>query len=197
MTLLELGVGNLHSLAKAFARALPGAAVREAGPDALDTLGQDELLVLPGVGAFAPAAAALAPHRAALRGALDRGLPLVGICLGMQLLFERSEEGEGEGLALFAGEVTRLATPRVPHMGWSRVQARRPDLALPGAVYFAHSFACRPREPEIVLAESACDGDHFPAMVGRGRVVGFQFHPEKSSDEGVALLARVTEGLLA
>lgn len=195
VTLLDLSVGNLHSLEKAFARSLPGAVVTEASDvgAALET----DLLVLPGVGAFEHAATVLAPQRSLLLSALERGLPVIGICLGMQLMFERSEEGPGRGLGYFAGDVTRLSTPRTPHMGWSRLVARGATPPLPSAVYYAHSFACRPQDPRVILAESTADGDTFPAIVRRGKVVGFQFHPEKSSDEGVALLAAMAQEITA
>lgn len=195
VTLLDLGIGNLHSLEKAFQR-LPSTDVRETRDvaAALDT----DLLVLPGVGAFSHAAAALAPAREELRRALEDGLPAIGICLGMQLLFDTSEEGPGSGIGYFEGPVTKLRVARAPHMGWSRVHstahARGPSL--PDAVYYAHSFACRPADPSVVVAETRLAGETFPAVVRRGRVVGFQFHPEKSSNEGVALLLETAKELV-
>ena len=188
VTVFDYGSGNLHSLVKALAA--PGLAVRiEADP--LRALATD-LLVLPGVGAFAAAAERLAPGRAAVREALAAGLPCVGICLGMQLLFETSEEGPGAGLGLIAGRVERLRARRVPHIGWSAIEDGG-DPALAGAplslAYFAHSFVCRPASPEGVTAWSRCQDDRFPAVLRAGRTVGVQFHPEKSSREGVRLLA--------
>lgn len=185
VTLFDYGAGNLHSLAKALAA--PGAEVRtEADPlEALDT----DVLVLPGVGAFGAATARLAPARAEMRAAVEQGLPLVGICLGMQLMFDASEEGPGEGLGLFRGRVTRLTSRRVPQIGWNRVEG---DGAVPGApldtVYYANSFVCRAEQPEVVRAWTEHDGDRFPAVVRRGKVLGVQFHPEKSSEAGVRYL---------
>jgi glutamine amidotransferase len=188
ITLLDTGAGNLHSLEKALARANQGAIVRvETDADrALDT----DVLIFPGVGAFGPAAARVAPRREKLRDALLGGLPAIGICLGMQLLFTSSEEGEGLGLDVIPGRVTRLHTERTPHMGWSPVTSTLPWLAkaLPSSVYFAHTFACRPDDPGAAIAMSEVPGDAFPAIVRRGRTIGCQFHPEKSSSEGVALL---------
>jgi glutamine amidotransferase len=191
LTLLDTGAGNLHSLEKALLRAVPGSTTA-IETDPARALGTD-VLVLPGVGAFGPAAARLASHRSTLREALLGGLPAIGVCLGMQLLFSSSEEGDGAGLDVIPGRVTRLRTPRTPHMGWTPVTSDRPWLnaVLPAAVYFAHTFACRPEDASHVLAESAVPGDTFAAVVQRGRTIGAQFHPEKSSAEGVALLGRL------
>ncbi len=188
ITLLDTGAGNLHSLEKAFVRALPGASVtvEEQASRALAT----DLLVLPGVGAFASAAEKIREARIELRDALLAGLPCIGICLGMQLLFTESEEGLGLGLDVVPGRVTRLVTPRAPHMGWSHVGSSDPSLstALPRDVYYAHSYACRPTDPAMAVAFTEIPGDRFAAMVRRGRTVGCQFHPEKSSAAGVAFL---------
>ena len=179
VTLFDHGAGNLHSLAKALAAA--GAApVITADPMQLLNA---EAIVLPGVGAFAPAAARLTPAREAVRDALLAGTPALGICLGMQLLFESSEEGEGVGLGVFAGRVTRLATERLPHVGWNSLTSDGESLlerAPLEAVYYAHSYACRPSSPQVVTAWTELEGERFPAIVRRGRIVGVQFHPEKS-----------------
>jgi glutamine amidotransferase len=162
--------------------------------EAAVALGAD-VLVLPGVGAFGPAAARLAASRERLRDALLGGKPAIGICLGMQLLFDASDEGDGDGLGVMPGRVTRLSTERAPHMGWTPVDTERDWLrdALPDAVYYAHSFACRAADPSHVLGTSEIPGDRFAAIVARARTVGFQFHPEKSSSGGVALLGRVLD----
>ena len=183
VTLFDYGAGNIHSLTKALATA-SGADVRvQTDPvKALDT----DVLVLPGVGAFGAAAARLEPGREQMRQAVAQGLPCLGICLGMQLLFESSEEGEGQGLGLFKGRVTRLRAKHVPHIGWNSVEA---DFALKGAkldtAYYAHSFVCRAEEPEVVVGWTSHEEDRFPASVRRGKVLGVQFHPEKSSAAGV------------
>lgn len=192
VTLLDLGVGNLHSLEKAFARALPGATVDVATSGPLTA----EIVVLPGVGAFAHAAERLGVVRAPLLERARESRPIVGICLGMQLLFDSSEEGPGPGLGVIAGRVTKLSTSRVPHMGFSTLSSRNAGLELPTCVYYAHSYACRPLEQSTVLATSTVDGDTFPSIVRTRRTLGFQFHPEKSSFEGLALLGRLTGELL-
>jgi len=191
VTLFDYGAGNLHSLAKALATA-PGVEVRvqEDPIRALDT----DLLVLPGVGAFGAAAARLAPGREQMRRAVLDGLPCLGICLGMQLMFDTSDEGGGEGLSLFRGRVTKLRSQRVPHIGWNSVEE---DTALKsaklGAVYYAHSFVCRAEEPEVVVGWTTHEGDRFPAAVRRGNLLGLQFHPEKSSVAGVRFVQAFVE----
>ena len=183
VTLFDYGAGNLHSLAKALVTA-PGIEVRvqEDPVRALDT----DLLVLPGVGAFGAAAARLAPGREQMRHALQEGLPCLGICLGMQLMFDTSDEGGGQGLGVFRGRVTKLRSQRVPHIGWNSVEE---DTALRGAkldtVYYAHSYVCRAEEPGVVVGWTTHEADRFPAAVRRGNVLGVQFHPEKSSGAGV------------
>lgn len=186
VTLFDYGAGNLHSLAKALATA-PGVEVRveEEPVRSLDT----DVLVLPGVGAFGAAAARLAPGLEPMRKALREGLPCLGICLGMQLLFESSEEGEGAGLGHFRGRVARLRAQRVPHIGWNEVEEDVAVAATPlRSVYYAHSFVCRAEEPGVVAGWTEYEGERFAASVRRGKVLGVQFHPEKSSAAGVRFL---------
>ena len=187
-TLFDYGAGNLHSLAKALNR--NGVEVRiDADPV---NAAKSELLLLPGVGAFGSAARALEPGRVAIRDAIAGGLPCIGICLGMQLLFDSSEEGEGEGLGVFAGRVTTLKAQRLPQIGWNTLEDSR-DAAFVEAplatAYFANSYVCRPEDPSTVIAWSTHESDRFAAAVRRERVIGIQFHPEKSSDDGVRFLA--------
>ncbi len=184
--LMDYGVGNLHSLEKALVAA--GADV-EVTDDPLEAL-RGTALVLPGVGAFEPAAEVIARERGALRHAIQGGYPTLGICLGMQLLFDESEEGPGMGLGVFTGRVTRMRSARIPQIGWNAVDGEDPLLATSGLceTYYANSFACRPAEPAVVRAWSTHDGDRFPALVRQGKAIGVQFHPEKSSAPGVAFL---------
>jgi glutamine amidotransferase len=200
VTLFDYGAGNLHSLAKALE--LAGAEVRvEADPAA--AVRDTDALVLPGVGAFAAAAERLAPGRDAVRAAVAGGLPTLGICLGMQLLFEGSDEGPGDGLALIPGRVTRLAARRVPQIGWNAIEPAAPGapdplLAASGlaVAYYANSFVCRPSAGDAaVIAWSEHEGDRFPAAVRAGAAVGVQFHPEKSSAPGVAMLGAFVRAL--
>jgi glutamine amidotransferase len=187
VTILDYGAGNLHSLAKALD---DGSSCVHVETDPIAAVNCD-LLVLPGVGAFGHAAASLAPGRDVLRDAICGGLPCVGICLGMQLLFDGSDEGPGAGLGVIEGRVTRVRARRVPHIGWSAIEDsndgvfRRAPLDI---AYYANGFACRPSRAEVVRAWTSHDGDRFPAMVREGSAVGVQFHPEKSSRAGVAFL---------
>lgn len=185
-TVLDSGVGNLHSVARGLEAAGFSVRVTEDGQAAL----RAECLVLPGVGAFPAAAGRLAAIREPLRERLASGMPCLAICLGMQLLLDASEEGPGAGLGLLAGDVTRLAARRVPHIGWNVVESNDPVCAGLRHAYFAHGFACRPRDPSSVVAWTRHDGDRFPAAIRVRRTLGVQFHPEKSSRDGIALLAR-------
>lgn len=187
VTIFDYGVGNLHSLVQAVLAAGGEPQVTSAAVDVAAT----GALVLPGVGAFAPAAARLDAGRDTMQAAILGGLPTLGICLGMQLLFEGSDEGPGRGLGVFAGRATRLQANTVPHIGWNSLdEANDPLLAASGLceVYYAHSFACRTTDPGAVVAWTTHEGDRFPAVVRRARCVGAQFHPEKSSTRGVAFL---------
>ncbi len=187
VTILDYGAGNLHSLAKALD---DGAWTVRVDADPIAALDTD-VLVLPGVGAFGHAASRLAPARAAIRDAIHGGLPCVGICLGMQLLFTESDEGDGAGLDVIGGRVTRVRARRVPHIGWTTI-AETNDWAFERApldvAYYANGFACRPTRPDVIRAWSVHERDRFPAMVRNGSAVGVQFHPEKSSRAGVAFL---------
>lgn len=184
--LLDSGAGNLHSVARALA-AYPGADVRITGSAA--QLLDGDLVVLPGVGAFPGAAACLASARRALRDALAAGQPCIGLCLGMQLLFESSDEGPGAGLGLIPGRVTPLRAQRVPHIGWNTLERRTGAGGMELAcAWFANGFACRPGDESVVRAWTRHDADRFPAVVRTARTIGVQFHPEKSGRAGVAWL---------
>jgi glutamine amidotransferase len=187
ITIFDYGAGNLHSLAKAVA--LGGREpVVEADPRrAIDT----DVLLLPGVGAFTPAAERLAPGREAMRAALAAGLPCLGICLGMQLLFEGSDEGPGQGLALLPGRVERIRAERLPQIGWNALDDSHDPLVARASLreaYYANSYVCRPSDPAAVTAYSTHEHDRFAAVVRAGRTVGVQFHPEKSSAAGLAFI---------
>jgi imidazole glycerol-phosphate synthase subunit HisH len=187
VTLIDYGAGNLRSLRAAFERI--GAAV-ETTSDAA-RVANAELLVLPGVGAAGPAMTALS--RDGLAGAIAAtSAPLLGVCLGMQLLFESSMEGDVACLGLLAGRVEPITwAPQVPHMGWNDVEPTGRhafSAALPGTCYFAHSYAVFPTDDGTVVARTEVGGRAVASVVAAGRVAGVQFHPEKSGAAGRALL---------
>ncbi len=194
IAVVDHGMGNRRSVVRA---------LTQVGADVVLTrdpaaLAAADGLVVPGVGAFPAAMAALGDLGvvAPIRAAAAAGRPVLGICLGMQLLFERSGElGDTVGLGLLAGEVTALCAPglRVPHIGWNDVRITSPapltaDLPASGApFYHVHSYAVRPADPADVVATTTY-GETFATIVARGPVMGVQFHPEKSSTHGLALL---------
>ncbi len=187
VAILDYGAGNLHSLAKAVAGHDCTVTIEAVVAKALDY----DALILPGVGAFGLAAQTIAPDLEKIHDALAAGLPCLGICLGMQLLFDTSGEGEGSGVGIIAGHVRRLRAARVPQIGWNDVEEQRDDLydaSGLSSAYFANSFVCEPNDMSVVTAWATHDGDRFVASVKAGSVVGVQFHPEKSSLAGVAFI---------
>ncbi len=193
MAIVDYGMGNLRSVQKAFERigVFPTITSEPAVVDAA------QAVVLPGVGAFGDAMQNL--RTAGLIPALHRAIaderPFLGICLGQQLLFEWSEEmGRHDGLGVFRGGVVRFADGalKVPHIGWNQVHVRQASPVLQGVAdasfaYFVHSFYVAPDEPATVLATTDYGVD-FASVVGRGRVFGIQFHPEKSQAVGLRIL---------
>ncbi|MGC8763239.1 MAG: imidazole glycerol phosphate synthase subunit HisH [Acidobacteriota bacterium] len=188
--IVDAGTGNLRSLANALkAVGLRAEVRRTPGP------GAPGAVVLPGVGAFGHASRNLeeAGWKDFLLRWAEAGKPLLGICLGMQLLFEASEESPGAtGLGLMAGSVRLLGAgaPRLPHTGWALLRGAAPGTpeAQVGWAYFVHSYVVEPREASVVAA-TAQYGEEFPAVVRAGSVTGVQFHPEKSQRDGLRLLA--------
>lgn len=191
IAIIDYGVGNLRSVHKAF-ELLGYEAVVTDDPERVRAA---DKVVLPGVGAFADAITALrlGGMMPVLRETVSREKPLLGICLGMQLLFERSQEGGSiEGLSVLPGQVTLIhGVRKVPHMGWNSLKLRPSPLfaGLEGEpwVYFVHSYCVLPNDPTIVLATTRY-GDDLCAVAGSGRVFATQFHPEKSGRTGLKIL---------
>ena len=188
LVLLDAGGANLGSVRYALERlGVSPRLVRDA-----DEFGTPDRVLLPGVGA-AGTAMALLRERGLVPLLRDCRVPLLGICLGMQLLFESSEEGDVDGLGLLPGRVVRLHARsglRVPHMGWNALQVERESALLAGLpaaaeVYFVHGYAVPPG-PACVA--SCTHGTRFAAIVEQGHVAGFQFHPERSAAVGARLL---------
>jgi imidazole glycerol-phosphate synthase subunit HisH len=195
IAIIDYGMGNLRSVQKAIEAV---GHVAEVTPDP-DRVRSADKVILPGVGAFADAAAELRRTGLgeAFREAVKAGKPCLGVCLGLQLLFDVSEEdGVHEGLGLLPGRVVRfLPAPglKIPHMGWNTLRVLRPAPILAGlgdapSVYFVHSYHASCERPADVAAESDHPGA-FPAVVWRDNLMACQFHPEKSQRVGLAMYA--------
>jgi imidazole glycerol-phosphate synthase subunit HisH len=193
VALVDYGMGNRRSVEKALEHV--GATVARTADR--DEIARSDAIVVPGVGAFPEAMRRLRALEldGLIRERAGAGVPVLGICLGMQLLFESSTEHEGaEGLGLLAGTVTRLEAPglKIPNIGWNEVRFERPAALTAGlgdaaAFYHVHTYACRPRDDADVVGRGEY-GERFVSIVERGNVMGAQFHPEKSSLDGLALL---------
>ncbi|MHC5539856.1 imidazole glycerol phosphate synthase subunit HisH [Singulisphaera rosea] len=193
IVIIDYGMGNLRSVQKAL-EAVGTKAEITSDPDRVR---HADKAILPGVGAFADAAAELRKTGLgeAFREVVHAGKPCLGVCLGLQLLFDWSEEdGTHEGLGLIPGRVVRFKPApglKIPHMGWNTLQIRRPAPILAGidpepSVYFVHSYHAVANHPEDVAAESDHSG-LFPALVWRDNLMACQFHPEKSQRVGLAM----------
>jgi imidazole glycerol-phosphate synthase subunit HisH len=195
---IDAGVGNLGNLVRALERAGGAANIADVALDPA-RVAAARCLLLPGVGAFAPPRDALrGPLEEALRAALDRGAHLLGICVGFQILFDEGEEFHPvDGLGLLPGRVTRLpSNVPVPHIGWNRLHGLAGHPLVEGLddqyVYFVHSYAPEGVPDDLCIARCT-HGRVFPAAAGKGRVMGTQFHPERSGEAGLRLLANFLE----
>ena len=192
VAIIDYGVGNLRSVEKAFAATDCEAIVSSDEKE----LRAAKRLVLPGVGAFAACMKALRERGfdRLVRERVEEGTPLLGVCVGMQLLFEESDEfGATRGLGLLAGKVGRFNDDLVvPHVGWNRIhQCRKHELfdAIPDRefFYFVHSYYCEPKDKSVVAGETEY-GVRYASVVANENICGVQFHPEKSQDAGLRLL---------
>ncbi|HVW21879.1 MAG TPA: imidazole glycerol phosphate synthase subunit HisH [Opitutaceae bacterium] len=196
IAVIDTGICNLRSVTKALEAV--GAEPRVVrSPEDLKASGAGGL-VLPGVGALRDCVASLRASGLdrSVRAWIREDRPFLGVCLGMQALFDSSEEGDIRGLGVFPGRVVRFRRPpefKIPHMGWNGIRFRRPDSPLARDLkpdgepfYFVHSFHCEPADPGLILAD--CDyGGRFAAVVSRGRAFATQFHPEKSQAKGLQI----------
>jgi imidazole glycerol-phosphate synthase subunit HisH len=199
IAIIDYEMGNLRSVQKGFER-VGHAATITSDPA---VLADSERIVLPGVGAFRDAIASLRERQlvAPIRAAIEAGKPFLGICLGLQLLFDKSfEDGEYEGLGVVPGDVVRFRVPsdyKVPHMGWNQVQFRgRPPL-FEGIeegthFYFVHSYYVAPKDAQVVATETEY-ARPFCSSIWRDRLFAVQFHPEKSQSAGLRLLKNFAE----
>ena len=196
IAVIDTGICNLRSVTKALEAVGASPVVVRTPTELVAT--QAAGLVLPGVGALRDCVASLRTTGLAdsVRDWISADRPFLGVCLGMQALFEHSEEGNVTGLGVFPGKVVRFRRPpefKIPHMGWNTVRFVQPLSPLisglstdSDAFYFVHSFHCQPADPALTLAE--CDyGGAFCAAIARGRVFATQFHPEKSQAKGLQI----------
>lgn len=205
--IVDYSKGNLRSVQKAFELAGVEARISADAHDIYDA----EAIVLPGVGSFADAAVTMQANgqRQAIREQVRAGTPFFGICLGMQLLFERGTEGAPEdswteGLGILKGTCERIASVdskgmlyKIPHVGWNQVELASSAAAQTSGLfkdiedgsnfYFTHSYSCRPTNEEEILATTT-HAQRFVSVVGKDHIVGVQFHPEKSSHKGLAII---------
>jgi glutamine amidotransferase len=191
----DYGAGNLFNIALALGRQGLEVNVINKIPESPEFDG----LVLPGVGNFRPAMSRLRRYRHLIAEMATRGPPILGICLGMQLMFESSEEGPADGLGLVKGRVVRLPdSVKIPHMGWNQLNVSKSDGILEGIrsgswCYFVHSYI--PHADESLVAAQTEYGVTFPSVIDCGTLIGTQFHPEKSGKIGAALLRNFAEAL--
>jgi len=187
--IFDYGVGNLLSLKTALEKAGLEASIGTSAKE----LATADAIALPGVGAFTPAAAKLNSVKETIVNKIQSGTPLLGICLGLQLFFEKSEEGPGNGLSLFKGKNVRLPnTVKVPHMGWNTLNIVKQnelfdDIAEDSFVYFVHSLYPVPVDKNIVCTQTEY-GTTFTSAIASKNIYGTQFHPEKSGDLGLKIL---------
>ncbi len=187
--IFDYGVGNLLSLKTALEKTGLEASIGTSAKE----LAKADAIALPGVGAFTPAADKLNSVKETIIGKIQSGTPLLGICLGLQLLFEKSEEGPGNGLSLFKGKNVQLPkTVKVPHMGWNTLNIVKQNELFEGIaegsfVYFVHSLYPVPVDKKIVCTKTEY-GTTFTSAIASKNIYGTQFHPEKSGDLGLKIL---------
>ena len=198
IAIIDYGAGNLHSVKNA----LDFLNAESIVTGDSETILNADKVILPGVGAFGDAMKCLEKSGLVetVKAVAKSGKPLLGICLGLHLMFEESDETPGvKGLGIFKGKIVKIPEKdglKIPHMGWNKLELRSPSPLLEGAegeyVYFVHSFHAEPEDRSIIT--SVCDyGMEVTASVGRGKVQAFQFHPEKSSRVGMRLLKNFVE----
>lgn len=200
ITIIDYGMGNLFSVYNGLKKV--GSQRRIVSES--DDLGDEDGIIVPGVGAFDDAIRNIKPFSEKLLEVVESGVPVLGICLGMQIMLEESEEGDEKGFGLIPGKVIRLpANVRVPHIGWNSLHLRRNSKLLEGIssadfFYFAHSYHCKPWKERNIIAsvevEYGHDGDKdIAAVISKDNVYGVQFHPEKSSKKGLQILSNFVD----
>jgi len=192
IAIFDYGAGNLYSLKCALER---NGAKHVSIVKTLKNVNRYNGLILPGVGNFDPAIRSIEPYRENFCDLIDRKIPVLGICLGMEMLFKKSEEGELEGLRIFDGNVIMLPKKKVkiPHMGWNNLDiTNKESKILSGIeneawVYFVHSYYIVPVNKDIIVAKSIY-GKDIPVVIEKDNIFGTQFHPEKSGNNGEKII---------
>ncbi|MDJ0729068.1 MAG: imidazole glycerol phosphate synthase subunit HisH [Crocosphaera sp.] len=196
LAVIDYDMGNLHSACKG----LENAGIKPKITDSPQDIAEADGIVLPGVGAFDPAVQHLRSRHLVepIQAAIAEGKPFLGICLGLQILFEGSEEGTERGLGIIPGMVRRFQSEpnlTIPHMGWNQLQLTQPNLSLwqgltpDPYVYFVHSYYVDPLDPNVKAAVVTHGTQTVTAAIARDNLMAVQFHPEKSSDNGLRILS--------
>jgi glutamine amidotransferase len=190
VAVVNYGVGNLRSIRKGLEKSGAAVEITHSSTD----LRSSDAIVLPGVGAFAPAVKNMTPITDVVAEAMKNGTPILGVCLGLQLLFTRSSEGGSiRGLDFISGDIIKLPeTVKTPQMGWNTLNIVQSHPLLEGVkdgsyVYFVHSYYPQPSDPDVIVATTEY-GVRFPSMVAKKNLFATQFHPEKSSKTGLTIL---------
>lgn len=196
IAVVDYDMGNLHSVCKGLEKAGATPKITDSSRELL----QADAIVLPGVGSFDPAVQHLRSRglEAPIKKAIASGKPFLGICLGLQILFDASEEGKEPGLGIVAGTVRRFKHEpgiTIPHMGWNQLEIAQPECQLwqklpsPGWVYFVHSYYVDPANPQVGAATVTHGSQSVTAAIAQNNLMAVQFHPEKSSTTGLQILS--------
>jgi glutamine amidotransferase len=188
--IINYGVGNLRNVKRGFENLGADVSITNDPKEILES----DAIIFPGVGAFAEAMKNLSPIANELKGAIEGGKPVFGICLGLQLLFTRSYEGGiNQGLGLIEGEVVKIgASVKLPHIGWNTIEIERKnplveEIPNNSFMYFAHTYIPKPTDEEVIIAETEY-GTRFPSIIAKKNIFATQFHPEKSGKNGLKIL---------
>ena len=202
IAVIDYDMGNLHSACKG----LEKAGAKPLVTDSPEDIANADAVVLPGVGSFDPAVQHIRSRglEIPIKKAIDNGKPFLGICLGLQILFDGSEEGKETGLGIIPGMVRRFRSEpgiTIPHMGWNQLEFAQPHLSLwqqlqsEPYVYFVHSYYVEPKDPQVNAAMVTHGSQTVTAAIARDNIMAVQFHPEKSADNGLKILANFVSSI--
>lgn len=197
--IVDYGVGNIRSLMRAIENSsdITGFETKVSLTKDIEDIKNSDLLILPGVGSWGAASKQLKSWSEELSQIIKTGKPTFAVCLGMQLLFESSEEGQGEGLGVFQGKVSSLKATQSPHMGWNTITQTQSQYPSTRWAYFAHSYAVRPEDESIIAGTTQYEDDSFPSIIRTPTLLATQFHPEKSDVAGIALVQNYVKEVLS